>query len=129
MCLFEIYVLFQEILEWLNLQMHFVVEKPLPIYSEKLMCNSSEYTLDATAYWLGFRKVPIIRNYVGVSGDFVIFHIIVNYGHYIQTNSWTLSLSSNIARFYMIYIISFVGFNRCFISTSITSDCYLSPAV
>ncbi|OZC09943.1 hypothetical protein X798_03049 [Onchocerca flexuosa] len=46
-------------------QMHFVMEKPLPIYSEELICNSSEYTLDATAYWLGFRKVPIIGNYVG----------------------------------------------------------------
>ncbi|KAM3726353.1 Piezo-type mechanosensitive ion channel component [Dirofilaria immitis] len=46
-------------------QMHFVVEKPLPVYSEELICNSSEYTLDATAYWLGFRKVPIIGNYVG----------------------------------------------------------------
>ncbi|VDO43909.1 unnamed protein product [Onchocerca flexuosa] len=58
--------------------MHFVMEKPLPIYSEELICNSSEYTLDATAYWLGFRKVPIIGNYVGVSVNFVKFHMIMN---------------------------------------------------
>ncbi|CAG9529735.1 unnamed protein product, partial [Cercopithifilaria johnstoni] len=46
-------------------QMHFVVEKPLPVYSKELICNSSEYTLSTTAYWLGFRKVPVIGNYVG----------------------------------------------------------------
>uniref|UniRef100_A0A915PYM3 Piezo-type mechanosensitive ion channel component n=1 Tax=Setaria digitata TaxID=48799 RepID=A0A915PYM3_9BILA len=45
--------------------MHFVVEKPLPVYSEELSCNSSEYALDAAAYWLGFRKVPIIGSYIG----------------------------------------------------------------
>lgn len=67
-------VLFQEVLNWLNLQMHFVVEKPLPVYSQELICNSSEYTLGATAYWLGFRKVPVIGDYVGVSTDFVGFH-------------------------------------------------------
>ncbi|VIO86635.1 Uncharacterized protein BM_BM2127 [Brugia malayi] len=45
-------------------QMHFVVEKPLPVYSKELICNSSEYTLSATAYWLGFQKVPVVRNYI-----------------------------------------------------------------
>ncbi|VBB29694.1 unnamed protein product [Acanthocheilonema viteae] len=43
--------------------MHFVVEKPLPLYSKELICNSSEYTLGAAVYWLGFRKVPVIGNY------------------------------------------------------------------
>uniref|UniRef100_A0A1I7VVR8 Piezo-type mechanosensitive ion channel component n=1 Tax=Loa loa TaxID=7209 RepID=A0A1I7VVR8_LOALO len=46
-------------------QMHFVVEKPLPVYSKELICNSSEYTLSATAYWLGFRKAPVLGNYIG----------------------------------------------------------------
>ncbi|VDM10099.1 unnamed protein product [Wuchereria bancrofti] len=45
-------------------QMHFVVEKPLPVYSKELICNSSEYTSSATAYWLGFQKVPVIGNYI-----------------------------------------------------------------
>lgn len=66
----------QEGPNYLNLQMHFVVEKPLPVYSKELICNSSEYSLSATAYWLGFRKVPVIENYVGVSKDFLKFHIV-----------------------------------------------------
>uniref|UniRef100_A0A158RCN6 Piezo-type mechanosensitive ion channel component n=1 Tax=Thelazia callipaeda TaxID=103827 RepID=A0A158RCN6_THECL len=46
-------------------QMHFVVEVPLPVYSKDIICNSSDYSLDATAYWLGFRKVSNIRSCIG----------------------------------------------------------------
>lgn len=98
--------------------MHFVEMQPLPLYSESIICNSSDYHATALAYWLGFRKVNDIGNYVAVR---------VNLHHFLHF-FFPFYLFLGLYELFKSEFKSFLGSNHHFAGVSMPSNHNVSSA-